>query len=335
MRTPSFWYPANRRWAGGLPWLLMPVSVAVQLAARIRQLLVRPYHAPVPVICVGNLTVGGAGKTPAVLALVALLAARGIQVHCLSRGYGGRLPGPLRVDPARHTAAQVGDEPLLLARVAPAWISRNRKRGAMAAVAAGAGLLLLDDGHQNPSIAKDVSLLLVDPARCLGNGWTLPSGPLRESLPHALSRANAVLLTGSGDCVAVRQAAQQRGIPVLRAGKQAIDGEMLSEKRLFAFSGIAVPEQFFDMLVSFGVNLVGSKRFSDHHPYTDAELTAMFTKAGLADAELITTEKDFVRLPPRVREHVLTLGINMQFTDQDALMKVLAPALSRLKAGGA
>mgnify|MGYP001616736931 CR=1 FL=1 len=135
--------------------------------------------------------------------------------------------------------------------------------------------------------------------------------------------------------MAVRQAAQQRGIPVLRAGKQAIDGEMLSEKRLFAFSGIAVPEQFFDMLVSFGVNLVGSKRFSDHHPYTDAELTAMFTKAGLADAELITTEKDFVRLPPRVREHVLTLGINMQFTDQDALMKVLAPALSRLKAGGA
>lgn len=330
MMTPAFWHPNGKSWAACLPWILAPVSLLVRIAGRIRWMLARPYHAPVPVICVGNLTVGGTGKTPAVLAIAAHLIAQGVNVHCLSRGYGGRLRGPLRVDPTRHTAADVGDEPLLLARVAPTWIARNRKQGAQAAVAAGAGLLLLDDGHQNPYIAKDIALLLVDPARGMGNGWTLPSGPMRETLADALARSDAILLTGPGDCPAVEQAARHRALPVLRAVKTAIDGAGLAGTRLFAFSGIAVPEQFFDMLSGFGAVLIGAKRFSDHHAFSDAELIAMFSKAELGGAGLITTEKDHVRLPPPVRDRVLTLRIEMRFADPDALNKILSPALPRL-----
>lgn len=327
MRTPEFWYAQ----AGLLAWLLAPATLLVRAAGWLRQRLARPYRAPIPVICVGNLTVGGAGKTPTVLALAARLSSAGINVHCLSRGYGGSHPGPLRVDPGKHTSADVGDEPLLLARTAPAWVARNRKQGAMAAVAAGASLLLLDDGHQNPQLVKDVSLLLVDTQQGIGNGWTLPSGPLREPLRRALARADAVLLVGGSACASVEQAVRGRAIPVVRAEKAALGGAALAGLRLLAFSGIASPEQFFDMLGTLGAKLIGAEKFSDHHPFTDAELDALLSRAKAAGAELITTEKDLMRLPPRIRQQVRTLAIEMRFTDEAALQRLLAPALARLR----
>jgi len=331
MRAPAFWYPKGLAQAGWLAWLLAPAMLLVRAAGWLRQRLARPYRAPIPVICVGNLTVGGAGKTPTVLALAARLRSAGINVHCLSRGYGGSHHGPLRVDPGKHTSADVGDEPLLLARTAPAWVARNRKQGAMAAVAAGAALLLLDDGHQNPQLVKDVSLLLVDTQRGTGNGWTLPSGPMREPLRRALARADAVLLVGGGGCATVEQAARRCAIPVLRAEKAALGGAALAGLRLLAFSGIASPEQFFDMLGALGAKLIGAEKFSDHHPFTDAELDALLFRAKAAGAELITTEKDLMRLPQHFREQVRTLAIEMRFTDEAALQQALAPALARLR----
>lgn len=332
MKAPAFWYPAPGQRKGPLPWLLAPLSLLFRAGGWLRGKFTHPYQAPVPVICVGNLTVGGAGKTPTVLALAGRLIVQGVNVHCLTRGHGGSLTGPLRVDPAIHTADKVGDEPLLLAAIAPTWVARNRKRSAMAAVEAGAELLLLDDGYQNQQLAKDVSLLLVDVARGVGNGWVLPAGPLREPLRQALARASATVIVGSGACPMVENAALLHGVTLLRAKKAAMDGAALAGRKLFAFCGIGAPEQFFSMLRLAGAGIAGTKIFPDHYPYTDNDISRLLEEAAGSGAELITTQKDLMRLRPPARMAVRTLPIEMRFDDEQALLAALAPALSRLQA---
>ena len=174
MRAPEFWARD-----GGFAALLAPLGLSYDLAGRLHRALARPHSVPVPVICVGNLVAGGAGKTPLVIALVEALATRGQRAYCLTRGYGGCEAGPVRVDPAAHDAKRVGDEALLLARIAPTWVARDRAAGARAASAAGAGIIVMDDGFQNPHIAKDLSLLAVDGAYGFGNAKVMPAGPLR------------------------------------------------------------------------------------------------------------------------------------------------------------
>lgn len=333
MRTPAFWYPAAGKPAGLLPWLLSPFACLFSFGGLLRARINRPYHAPAPVICIGNLAAGGAGKTPAVLAIARRLLAQGVNVHCLTRGYGGSLRGPVRVDPASHTATDVGDEPLLLAAVAPTWVSRDRKLGAMVAVAAGAELLLLDDGHQNPHIAKDVSLVLVDAARGFGNGWVLPAGPLREPAARGLARATAVLLVG-GASPAVEKVLAERGIPLLLGHKAACGGSQLTGQRLLAFCGIGAPEQFLSMLRELGADLAATRIFPDHHPFTDKAISALLSEAKNIGAGLITTEKDLMRMPLALRPQVRALAIEMRFADEAALMHILSPALQRLKAHG-
>src|SRR5947209_10030666 len=217
MRAPEFWHEPPGLAAN----LLAPVGAAWDLAARLRRAVARPYRAPVPVLCVGNLVAGGSGKTPIVLSLAGMLREAGIAVHIVTRGYGGDLAGPVRVDPDRHDAIAVGDEALLLAASAPCWVARDRAAGSAAAAEAGAAIILLDDGFQNPSVAKDLSLVVVDSEYGFGNGRVMPAGPLREPVAPGLARTDAILLIGDAP------APQELGAvpcPIFRAALEPVNG---------------------------------------------------------------------------------------------------------------
>ena len=234
----------------------------------------RGARAAVPVVCIGNLTVGGAGKTPLALALARLLAAAGDAPILLSRGYRGRLAGPLRVDPARHRAADVGDEPLLLARVAPTFVARDRVAGAQAAVAAGASVIVMDDGFQNPSLHKDFSVLVVDGRRGIGNGRVVPAGPLRAPLIAQLARADALVVVGPSHAAAgVAAVARERGVPVFDASlaPDAAAVAALAGARVLAFAGIGDPQKLFATLAGAGIAVAATSSFPDHHRYTPAQ----------------------------------------------------------------
>jgi tetraacyldisaccharide 4'-kinase len=317
MREPRFW----RR--GGDPWparLLWPAAVLYGCATVLRRRWHRPYRPPIPVVVAGGLTLGGAGKTPLALALAEKLAAH--NPHFLSRGYGGREAGPLRVDPGRHGAGDVGDEPLLLAAQAPAWIARDRAAGAQAAAAAGAGLIILDDGFQNPFLAKDLALLAIDGDSGLGNGHVFPAGPLREPVPAALSRAQGVVLVGE-DRAGVAALIGGR-CPILAARLVPADPAALAGKRVYAFAGIGRPAKFFASLQASGAVIAGRRGFPDHHPFGDSETAALVAEAAALDAIPVTTAKDRMRLPAAVRERVRAFEIRLVFDDPAALEAMLA-----------
>lgn len=319
MRAPELW---RRR--GLLSTLLLPAAGLYAAAGALRWRLATQWRAPVPVLCVGNLVAGGAGKTPVAASLARLLAERGAVPHLLSRGYGGTLAGPVRVDPDRHRADQVGDEPLLLAREAPVWVARDRVAAAREAVAAGADLLILDDGFQNPSLAKDFSLLVVDGAYGFGNGRVLPAGPMRERLSTGLARADAVAVLGEDEAGI---AARCGRLPVLAATLAPQEAGGLAGARAVAFAGIGRPEKFFLTLGRLGVEIVEQRGFADHHPYTEAELAALAGTAQRLGARLITTAKDHVRLPDVWRARVEVLRVAAEWRDPDALLQLLAPVV--------
>ncbi len=318
MRAPDFWQGQSL-----LSRLLAPAGWLYAAGGWLRFRLARPVQAPVPVVCVGNLVAGGAGKTPAVLALAELL--RDWSPHALTRGYGGRIAGPLRVDPDRHSADDVGDEALLLARRLPAWISRKRPAGAIAAAEAGARLVLMDDGFQNPELAKDISLLVVDAAHGFGNGRCLPAGPLREPPGRGLARTDAVILVGDGvpDLPYAGPVFRARVVP--KAGAANWRG-----RPLVAFAGIGRPEKFFTTLRSLGADLRSTHAFADHHRYAQAELCALAQEAG-ESAALVTTEKDYVRLPPDWQKRVETLPVVLRFEAPDAVTVWLQARLETLE----
>ena len=321
MRTaPAFWARAP----GLLSELLLPLGVGWEAAGRLRHSFARPYCPPVPVLCVGNLVAGGAGKTPVVLALAARLVSCGIAVHIVTRGYGGRLGGPVRVDPARHDAAAVGDEALLLAARAPSWVACARADGVRAAVAAGAQMVVLDDGFQNPGIAKTLSLVVVDAAYGFGNGRVIPAGPLRENLIRGLARADAIVLLGA-DTQARGPASLeiQTALPVLHAVLRPVAGERLTGSRLLAFAGIGRSEKFFATLQACGSELIATRSFADHHPYRTGEIDQLLRAAERAQARLITTAKDIVRVPAAMRAAIEVLEVELRWRDPDALAEVL------------
>lgn len=293
MREPAFWWqPGSAAQA-----LLAPLAAAYGAVARAR-LALSGRAVGIPVVCVGNLTVGGAGKTPTALAIGRLLMAAGRRPYFLTRGYGGRLAGPVLVE-SKHRAADVGDEPLLLVRVAPTVVSRDRVAGAEAARAAGADVILMDDGFQNPSLAKNFSLLVVDGRRGVGNGRVLPAGPLRAPLQSQLARAHALLVVGAiSGAESVVAATRSRGLPVfhgrLVADPKALD--RLRDHKVFAFAGIADPEKFFATLEDARIDVQLRYAFPDHHPYRGADIFALMARAEREGLVLVTTEKDFVRL---------------------------------------
>ncbi|MGE0740555.1 MAG: tetraacyldisaccharide 4'-kinase [Hyphomonadaceae bacterium] len=328
MRPPEFWRAdAHGRDAGlALRALLTPVSWAYAMAAAHRVRTTTPRHVSAPVVCVGNLTVGGAGKTPITRAIRAKL---GPGAHTLSRGYGGRLPGPLRVTPDMD-AREVGDEPLLHARDGAAWIARDRMAGALAAVNAGAHAIIMDDGFQNPALAKDLSLIAVDPGFGVGNGQVFPAGPLRERLADGLKRAHAIVVLHNTPQAQAPAFDWLSGFdkPILQASLRAA-GEVPAG-RLVAFAGLARPEKFFDTLAALGGDMVDAVPFADHHPFSDDDFTLLAQLAAEHDARLITTEKDAARLRPEWRERVAVLPVTAGFEDEAALDTLLAPIQSRM-----
>jgi tetraacyldisaccharide 4'-kinase len=314
---PGFW-----RRDGVLARLLSPLA-AVTAAVTARRVARPGWRAAVPVICCGNVTIGGAGKTTVALDLGARLAARGRAVHFLLRGYGGSSRGPHRVT-AGDTADRVGDEALLLAAVAPTWIGADRAASARAAVDAGAQLLVLDDGLQNPGLCKDLSLLVVDGASGFGNGRVLPAGPLREPVAAGAARCQAVVLIGP-DHAGV---AAMLPLPVLRAvlcpGPEIT---ALVGRRVLAFAGIARPEKFFAMLAEADVVVAGTVSFPDHHPYAPADLRRVLDAAAGLDAVPVTTPKDAVRLPDAFRDRIGVVGVSLAWDDPAALDALLARVL--------
>ena len=316
-QAPEFWART-----GLVSDLLAPLGWAYGAAGAARRAMTQATRVAVPTICVGNLTAGGAGKTPVVLSLASLLRARGGQPHILSRGYGGSLTGPLQVDPMRHSASEVGDEPLLLAAAAPCWIGADRIASARAAIAAGADLLLLDDGFQNPALYYDVTLVVIDGGYGIGNGRVMPAGPLREPAAAALQRASAVVMIG-----ACEKRIELGGLPILSAQLAPVDAEALKGQRVVAFAGIGRPAKFFATLTALGATLAATRDFPDHHPYSESDFVSLAADAQAENAILVTTEKDWVRLSPRWCEKIRALKVVLRWDDETALERTLMPAL--------
>lgn len=320
MRAPGFWFTSPDR-PGLIPRLLAPLGwlYAAATARRLRQ----PGYVPqVPVICVGNLTAGGAGKTPTTIALADRLSARGHAVHVVSRGYGGSLAGPVRVDEARHSAADVGDEPLLLSAFAPVWIAKDRAAGVKAAEAAGARVILLDDGFQNPAVKPSLGLVVVDANRGFGNGRCIPAGPLREPVATGLSRADLVLTIGDPAAQARFEAQWGRAIQVPRLKgelRPLAMGMDWQGTRVLAFAGIADPSRFFATLRAEGAEVIRGEALADHEILSDTLLRRLEAEAYATGAQLVTTEKDAARLSPAWRTKVLTLVVRLQVEDWSAL----------------
>jgi tetraacyldisaccharide 4'-kinase len=309
LRPPGFWYRD-----GVVPRLLSPFSVIV--AAITARRMARPgWRAPVPVVCCGGVTIGGAGKTTLALDLGRRFTERGRAVHFLLRGYGGTIRGPHRIA-SGDSAGQVGDEALLLAAIAPTWIGADRVASAQAAIAAGAEVLVMDDGLQNPSLQTDLSLLVVDGPSGFGNGRVLPAGPLREPATVGMARCHAAVVIGPD----VTGAKRRLQLPVLQASLQPgpeIAG--LVGRRAFAFAGIARPEKFFAMLSEGGVIVAGSARFADHHRFSDRDLTRLLSSADRLGASPVTTPKDAVRLPDPYRERVRIVSVSLIWDDPPAV----------------
>ena len=325
MRAPGFWSDPR----SPVATLLSPLGMIYGAATR-RRVAARPRYAPpVAVICVGNVTAGGSGKTPVVLALAARAAERGIAAHCLLRGYGGREDGPLRVDPDRHGAATVGDEALLLAAVAPAWIARDRAAGAQAAVAAGARMLIMDDGMQNPAVVKDYTLLVIDGGYGFGNSRLIPAGPLREPVWAGASRSQACVMIGADITGAARFLPNAHH---MFHARMAAKPHELKDRTMIAFAGIGRPEKFRDTLLAEGVRLAGWHPLADHQAISPAFLELLAAEGSRGDAGLVTTRKDWVRLPPEWRDRVAVLDVDLAPEDPAMADTIIDAGLARFLA---
>ena len=333
MREPAFW------WRAGTGGTLAPLGALYGAVAGLR-MQARSRKAAVPVICLGNLTVGGAGKTPAALTVAQLLHAAHERPFFLSRGYGGRLAGPLRVNPALHRAAEVGDEPMLLARLAPTIVARDRVAGVAFAQSAGANVIVMDDGFQNPSLAKDLSFVLIDSRRGIGNGRVIPAGPLRAPLGVQLDCAQALIVVGAPNgAAAVVERAEQRRMPIFhgRIEPDRAVVKAIGQRKVLAFAGIADPEKFFATLTAAGIQIASRVSFPDHHRFGAAEARELVAQAQAHNLMLLTTEKDLARLTGEpalepLAAHASALPVRLVIEEQDRLRDTILSSIARRRA---
>jgi tetraacyldisaccharide 4'-kinase len=313
MRTPKFWYQPR----GILSILLAPLSWLYQLGDKINQAL-KPnaYKSPLPVICVGNATAGGGGKTPTVIALTKILSDYNIAL--LTRGYGGNITEPTIVDLKAHTTAQVGDEALLLAQHATTIICRNRAEGAKMAEQNNANIIIMDDGLQNNSLHKDITFLVIDRQIDFGNNKVIPAGPLRAPLKTTLNKSDAVICIG---------APLQSDLPVFESAIEP-QNNIHPSTQYIAFAGLAIPDKFKNTLLDLNASLIGWYPFADHHAYTNDDIQELKDIAKEKSATLITTEKDFVRLSPEQKENIETLPIALRFKDEEAITHFIRKTIS-------
>ena len=311
--APEFW---NRR--GIVAWLLMPLSMIYAMLSSIRHLLARAYHSALPVICIGNITVGGTGKTPLVSVICKLLSQNGIKPVILSRGYGGRLKGPVICDPALHDASDIGDEALMLSDEFTVVVASDRTIGAQFIERqTDADLIIMDDGMQNPWLAQDIKIAVFDGQRGIQNGMLFPSGPLRQTVKSALPLLDFVIFNGADDTNLLQKFPAE--LPYLKGRLEPDHTQIasLDDKPVMAFAGIGNPGRFFRMLETLGVDLVKHSAFADHHPYRAVDMDRLFSDAQNFGAELVTTQKDWIRLPSEWRERVSVISVTMQFETDD------------------
>ena len=328
MREPGFWHGPSSLNAD----LLKPLA-ALYGAVAAKRLRHKGLNAGIPVLCVGNYNVGGTGKTPTVLALAKLLRDLGETPVVLSRGYGDELRGPVRVDPVRHAASDVGDEPLMLAGTLPVVVSRKRADGVPLARAQGATVILMDDGFQSPAVVKDASLIVIDSARGLGNGQVFPAGPLRAPLRPQLARTDALIIVGNGSAaepIAAEIAAQ--GKPVLSAHLKPDEAQVaqLRGKRVLAFAGIGDPARFFNTLRASGIEVAGQRAFADHHPYSQSQIESLIAEATGGALTLVTTEKDLARLRDWSQQ-IVPFPVTLEFDDPALLRKFVTDRLFKAR----
>lgn len=297
---------------------LTPLGSLYGASVAMRARFARPFRTKARIVCVGNLTAGGTGKTPVAIAIATELVARGFNVWFLSRGYGGQLRGPAVVEVVRHSAAETGDEPLLLAGAAPTVVSRDKRAGAKLAEQHGAEIIVMDDGHQNFELAKDLSLVVIDAQKPFGNGRMLPAGPMREPVRQGLARADAVVLVGDGNMKVPRVA-----VPVIRVSLVPRTSRDYRGLRVVAFAGIGQPHKFFDTLKMLGAILVETRIFADHHAFKEHEIADLKTAARSSDARLVTTEKDFVRLTAEQHQGIEVVPVHAVFENSSDLRQLL------------
>lgn len=330
LNAPGFWYDTREQKNKLLARALAPVGRLYGWLVQKRFEFYYPVPLAKPVICVGNLVTGGAGKTPVVQSLIPLMQQAGFNPHILTRGYGGEEEGPLQVSPDRDTHTDVGDEALVLVEKAPTWVAKSRALGAQAAIDTGADLIIMDDGFQNPSIHKDIALLVIDGQSGFGNGNIFPAGPLRESVADGVSRAHAVIIVGEDKAgVEAEVKRHSAAMPVFHAIiKHDIAGNPeLFGKPVFAFAGIGRPEKFRDTLIAAGAMLEGWGSFPDHFNYMDEDLRELVAAADARNAMIVTTVKDHVRLPPALKSRVQKFRVHLEWKDEAGIVALLTGIL--------
>jgi tetraacyldisaccharide 4'-kinase len=318
MRAPEFWTRDDAA-SHFIALCLAPLGAVYGAVTAIKARSAKPFRPSAKVVCIGNLTAGGSGKTPCAIAIAEALRAKGQKVCFLTRGYGGKSQGPLFVDPGRETALEVGDEALLLARTAPVIVAAERRAGALLADIQGFDVIVMDDGHQNFQVAKDLAIVVLDTESPFGNGRIIPAGPLREPVAQGLARADCIVALGNGET----HFGAFRG-PIIRAILKPTNMTSFQGARVFAFAGIGRPTKFFETLRGAGAEIVDSRAYGDHHAYSPLEVSELKAAAQVRNARLVTTEKDYVRLSAAERDGIEVLPVSVEFENRETLERLLA-----------